>query len=140
MIKNILIEANKYNEVKEILNNIVNLSNNSYPVSPFVDEDGITKWNVDGTIIKNQAIELLNIIDNNLGFINKDFYYLWNYIHSQSDIKLHNYAVALSHRHEPYDDMDDIRTWEILDNLIYCFSLDEEDTLNWSIPEGWKNK
>ena len=53
---------------------------------------------------------------------------------------LHNYSVSLSHRNEPTEDMDDIRTWEILDNLIFCFRLDEEDNLHWSIPEGWKNK
>lgn len=48
---------------------------------------------------------------------------------------LHNYAVSISHRKVPEIDMENIRVWEILDNMLICWN-DEE----WNIQDGWKKE
>ena len=66
--------------------------------------------------------------------LSDSFWNLYQYVHTHTDTLLHNYSVRISHRKEPLIDMEIIRAWEILDNLI--INRTGED--NWHIPEGWK--
>lgn len=138
-IKQELERANKYDDVKEVLIRITmnNSLSYNYPVDPFTDEDGTTKWRIDGNEVKFEAYRLLYYIDglNKSDFTGEDFSNLRQYVTTRTNILLHNYTVSLSHRNEPKTDMDLIRTWEVLDNLLYCLGDD-----NWRIPDGWKRK
>ena len=139
-IKRTLMEANRYEEVKDILINICTNSSLlplSCPVNAFVDENGVTQWRVNGDAVHKEACGLLNIIeDDDLVYddINLSSYSnLLQYVLSKSDMMIHNYAVFISHRDTPVDDMEVIRNWEILQNLI--LNLADKD---WDIPDGWK--
>lgn len=147
-IKKELEDANRYKDVKTIITNIIkdpNLSGN-YPVNPFRDEDGNTKWRVNGDLVKYEAYKLLSVIDGWYDEIDditgKDFANLFQYITTESDRLLHSYVISLSHRHEPKIDMDVIRTWSIIDNMICHLDIHdingEDDDRHWRIPEGWK--
>ena len=135
-IEQILKEANRYDAIQQILKDIVADNQQTYPVDPFIDNDHKTKWRVDGDNVRKDAKELLRIIDNNEA-INTDFLYLTQYVRTKSDALLHNYAVSISHRNEPKIDMEKIRCWEILDNLLTnCCNGQLDD--DWYIPTGWK--
>ena len=49
---------------------------------------------------------------------------------------MNNYVVSISHDHEPTIEMNDIKSWMILDNLISCLNTDGD----WTIPDEWKRK
>lgn len=138
-IKDILKEAGRYEDILNILNNIINADNEcgSYPVSAYVMEGKIS-FGVDAKLVKKEATELLKyIVDGEDGAIIEScvsVYNLYNYVQSESNIQLHNYAVHLSHNVAPQVSMDTIRNWEILDNLIACLGSEDQ----WHIPDGWK--
>lgn len=136
MIKDNLKEAKRYDEVVNILKNIISDNQSAYPVTAFVDNDGKTKWDVDGSLVKEEASRFLDVIENGetKQMSIDDFLYLTQVIHTETDMRLHNYAVAISHRSEPHIDMEQIRSYEILENLLY--NLDDVD--KWTIPDGWK--
>lgn len=137
-VKNKLIESNKYDDIVEILNNIINDKISSYPVDPYID-DGDTKWRVDGDKVRTEAVKLLYTINNNTisEYSFDDFNELHQYVQTQTDMKLHNYAINISHNIEPLEDMNIIRSWLILDNLI--INMADQCTFEWYIPDGWKN-
>lgn len=144
-IHEILKAANKYDDVKNILTDIIKDNEPDYPVKAFINDDGETKWRVKGKSVRNEAAKILTIIDgknfvktNNSDETTDDFQNILSYVTTTSDIKLHNYAVALSHRTEPKDNLDDIRSWETLENLIY--HLRSNDDWAWEIPNGWHRK
>lgn len=138
MIKNTLIEANRYEDIINILNNIIKSTPDaSIPVNAFVAEDGKTKWEVDGKIVVEEAKILLQLIsgEDTSGII--DFKHLDQFVRTKTYTFLHNYAVAISHRKESNIDIDVIRSWEILDNLIINFE-DIKKGDEWHVPDGWK--
>lgn len=132
-----LKKANRYEEVIAIINNIINDTISSYPLHmPYVDATCMTVWRVDGETVRMQAKILLELINSDSdGNTSDDFTELGAYVHSTCDILLHNYAVAISHKNAPEIDMDDIRPWEILDNLILCWGNNHDAP--WTIPNGW---
>lgn len=137
MIKRILKEAGRYDEIVDVLNNISKETDVSKPVNAFVDYDGKTKWRIDGKLLKYEASKFLQIISAEEITEKLDIDYfneLLQYIHTKSDTLLHNYAVSISHRNEPEIDMEYIRSVEILENLLYNLN----DYKKWYIPDGWK--
>lgn len=140
-IKEILIDANRYEDIVNILKDISKMDDNSYsyPVRVFIDSDGETKWRVDGKSVNEQSSKLLKLIeDGSDGISNDDFTYLSEYVRSHTDMLLHNYAITITHRRDP-EDMETIRPWVILDNLISCWNLGlNDDDSAWDIPIGWK--
>lgn len=139
MIKDILKEANRYDDVMGIIESIIlNTESRSYPVDAYINDEGETRWRVDGDLIKYEAVKLLKTISEGSEHetIGKDFMNLEQYVLSHSNMLLHNYAVSISHRKEPETDIDVIRVWEILDNLLINWSGDGID--DWYIPNGWK--
>ena len=138
--------ADKYDDVKEILTKIAMDDNISseHQVSPFIDEDGETKWRIDGNKVRFEAYKLLYYLEglHVSDVTGKDFSNLFQYVSTNTTMLLHNYAVSISHRHEPEIDMDLIRTWLIIDNMLCCFDnpFDEPDNGYWRIPDGWRNR
>lgn len=132
-IKDILKEANRYEDIKSILEKIISDDRRaSHPVNAFVDEHGNTQWRVDAGLVREEAAELLSNIENDTKSGIKSN--LVEYTMTHSNMLLHNYAVHVSHRKEPKEDaMDEIRNWLILENLLMCWSDDD-----WDIPDGWK--
>lgn len=143
--KSILEKAGRYDSSVAILKKVITcLQDSSVPVDPFVDDNNITQWRVEGKKCKEQAAQVLQIITDEV-IINKDdlvgkldeIYYL---IKSNADMKLHNYAIYQSHRKTPYEDMETIRNYLVLADLI--LNLDTKNEVNpdesWSISEGWK--
>lgn len=140
-IKEALKEANRYDEVINILNEIISKNDHSSrAVKLFIDKEGKPSYHVDGKLVVQEAVDLLQLIDEETftedeNLFNK-FSNLWKYVNFQSDMLLHNYSVSISHRKKPETDMEIIRVWEILENLIICFNID--DKASWKIPEGWR--
>lgn len=136
-IKSALEKSNRYDDIIGILDEITKKNDASYPVNTFMDANGEARIRVDGNRVRNEAAELLKLInsdefdENNIKFPN-----LMEYVRTQSDTLLHNYAIQISHRIEPDIDMDIIRCWVILDNILICLNsgylLDD-----WAIPSGW---
>lgn len=138
-IKKILEEANRYNGVISIIESIISSCNTgTLPVKAFVTKQGTTEWRVSASMVNQEAIILLKTIEeeDEKSKSESDFSNLFQYIHSTTDMLLHNYAVSISHRKVPETNMDDIRIWEILDNMLMCW--DFEDDEEWYIPDGWK--
>lgn len=140
MIKETLKEAGRYEEVMSILKNIsLKSSLITYPVHPYAIKHGKICFRVDGSKLVKEAKDLIQAIEeNDEEKLKLDNYLnLHHFVQSTSDDLLHNYAVHVSHKNTtPNIDMEKIRVWEILDNLIIC--LDYEDGSKWYIPDGWK--
>lgn len=138
MIKKILEDANRYDDVKNILNNIIKDNQYSYPVNAFGDDYGRIKYRVDGNAVRKEASILLQLIDEEKEINEKsrdNISNLFRYVRSQYDMLLHNYAVYISYKKDPDVDIDIIRSWGILDSLISCFDYVDD---NWYIPNGWR--
>lgn len=147
-MKEILEEANRYEDIKTILTKIITEDNisSTYRVDPFVDRpSGVTKWSVDRDDVQEETHNLLENIDNGVVYGECErgvFRNLERYIKYTSSIKLRCYAVAeANNNHTPGDTtIDDIRIWLILDNLL--FGLNRPNyayNSRWKIPEEyWK--
>ena len=157
-IKEKLLEAGRYGSVLNILEKITNDNQSTYPTDPYVvyystktecrdDSRPIhtcadcsskeTKWRVDGEDVRKEASKLISRIslEQDETIKEEDYFNLRQYISTETCRMLHNYAVSISHRNDnPKEDMEVIRTWEILENLL--FNLD--DVSSWTIPNGWK--
>lgn len=135
MIKQILTHAGRYNDTVNILENIIIENVNEYPVYMCVSNGKVTNF-VSGVFVREEAAKLLLSINNDIKISGyQPFPNLERYVITRTNDLLHNYAVALTHGAEPTTDIDIIRTWEILQNLIICYHDDD-----WNIPEGWKYK
>ena len=137
-IKEKLLEAGRYSAILNILEKIIKDDQSSYPTDAYRDYSlKETKWRVDGEDVRKQAAILYAKISFEVDETLKeeDYFYLRQYISSETCMMLHNYAVSISHRNDnPKEDMEVIRTWEILENLL--FNLD--DVSSWTIPNGWE--
>ena len=142
--KSILEEAGRFNSSVVILKKVITcLQDDSFPVDPFIDNNNITQWKVEGKKCKEQATQILKVItdeviidkDELVGKLN-DIYYL---IKSSANMKLHNYAIYQSHRKTPFDDMESIRNYLVLADLILNLNTKNENPdYSWSVPESWK--
>lgn len=142
--KESIIKAGRLNDIRNILCDIISETDrSSYPVDAFVDTDGQTKWRVDGESVRLEAREVLfQLLETNE--IKGRFDDLHQYLLSWVNMELHNYSIAISHRHDPSDgytptvDMEKIRSLLIIENCLCCLNLDPEESGEWSIPNGWK--
>lgn len=132
--KEIIIEAGRFDDVIHALSKIIQKTtgNETLPVNPFVDEQGLTKWRVDGKAVCDQAVTLLYQLVHDFP-IQGDFESLLIYVKSSADIDLHNYANDVAHRLIPVINMENIRTMLIIGKMLQC--LNDE---TWDIPDGWK--
>lgn len=136
-----LKEGHRYEDVQKILTDIINKKDDgTYPVNAFV-KDNETLWRVDCTKVKEQAKKLQSIISQEKIFVleEDEFVDLLQYVNTHVDILLHNYANAISHRREPYVDMEEVRSYSVLwitiNNLHLMYYGEEPD---FSIPKGWR--
>lgn len=139
-IKNVLEEANRYEDVISIINHIIKDYNAlSYPVNPFIYKGSI-KNSVDGKMVRKEASNILKSIEENeYDLKSDDFLNLHRYVKSHANDLLHNFAVSISHRVDPIIDIDIIRSWMILDNLIDNLDIinNYDNDHRWYIPKGW---
>lgn len=141
--KNVLKEANRYDEVINILNKIIkdNKKAGSVPVAVFIGENGKAKCDVDGRLVAKEAKNLLVLIDQEVQIKDNKIFDLFSnlhkYVNSHTDDLLHNYAISISHTSSSIISMESIRPWLILDNLIDNLVI-IEDISSWHIPEGWR--
>lgn len=137
-LKSVLIKGNRYIDVVNMLCEIVKSTSNDFPLHhPYMDEKNVTHWRVNGEEVRKQAFLLLNMIDNNsCGDTDEDFTHLRAYLHSESEIYMINYAVAMSHNHKPENDIEVVRRWLILSNLVDCWGEINRD-MPWYISEHW---
>lgn len=140
-----LKEANRYDDVIEILDNIITTTNRmtTCPVNPY-SRDGFISYKVNGKDVSEEAEKFLQLIkgDTTEGLNEKSFMNLGLYIKTNSDIQLHNFAVLASHRilrpdSEVVTELDTIRKWEILDNMLDNFKL-YNFLDDYKIPDGWR--
>lgn len=129
-IKEILEEANRYEDIKTILTKIITEDDisSTYRVDPFIGPNGIRKWSVKRDDVKEEARKLLEIIDS--GEVHGEcargiFRNLERYISYNKDIKLRCYAVAeANNNHTPGDTtIDDILNWLLLDDLLFGLNV-----------------
>ena len=103
---------------------------------PLIDRLNHTLWSIDTKSIIEQAARLIIIIEDGCdGNTEDDFDKLSAYVNDKSDTLLHNYAVSVSHKIEPEYNIDTIRCWEILDNMLACWNNNYDEP--WCIPDGW---
>jgi len=140
MVKNILKDAGRYEDVVGILKGIISDTEYSYPVDAYVIKTGETLWRVDGDIVRSEAEKLLRLIEEGVAEENDSFMTLYEYINTHTNAKLHNYAIAISHRHEPDVDMEELRSWLVLWNLIICYHDTYVVDTEWSVSEGWRKQ
>lgn len=138
-IKQILENANRFEDVSDAINHIIfTIDDRSYPVNPIIRDNSITN-RVDGKSIKEEATEFLKLINNPSDSIEdtiEKYENLLAYVESESDMMLHNYAISISHKREPHDDMELIRVLLIIKSLIWW--LNNDGDYEFDIPDGWK--
>lgn len=146
-IKNILKNANRYEDTLKILDTIAAMNGTSYPVEAFVDEDNITRWRIDGKDLRKEAKLCKQIVmsdtttDTNYSLSN-----IFQYVHSYTNMLLHNYANSLAHRNIPNDNLNTIRAWLVVGSVIdHCdtnyktmYDNCNDSLSNDLIPNGWK--
>lgn len=91
--------------------------------------------------VKKEAERLVYLInEEKVEKLSEDLPNLTQFVEKLSDVKLHNYAVSISHRIQPPAiDMEIIRSWEILENLLnYAIIVQQIPEIVWGIPDGWK--
>ena len=136
-IKKVLKEAGRYEDTLRILGEIINTNKvpDDAPIaSYYVNSDGELKCRVDGGLVRKEASALLNILIHEED-LDINVSHLDEYITSATDIMLHNYAISISHKKEPNNDMEIIRSWLILYTMVW--ELNNGVALG-SIPKGWK--
>ena len=138
-IKSILKEANRYDEVVDILKTIIVSPNtNHYAVALYYDKDGTVRNDVDAGSVKLEAAILLLCIEDIIDYEHQDLTYLSVYFSDMTNTLLHNYSVSLTHKEEPNTSIDTIRCFSIITNLVDCINGGFME--NWTIPDGWKKE
>lgn len=137
-LKSVLIKGNRYIDAVNMLYEIVNSTSNDFPLHhPYIDENNVTHWRVNGEEVRKQASLLLSLLDNDsCGDTDEDFTHLMAYLNSELEVYMINYAVAMSHNHTPENDIEVVRRWSILSNLVNCWGAINRD-MPWYIPEHW---
>lgn len=142
VVKRVFEEANRYEEVVNLLTKISELNHMSYAIRPVIDGEGNVTRSLSGGCISREAKRLLELIVQGAtlrsivsesdadGFEN-----LRKYISNETDVLLHNYAIHLSHGCNPTMDIDTIRVWLILNNFFFCINM---EGVRWSIPKTWE--
>ena len=140
IIRKILEDAGRYYDCFNILHNIINEfdEDTNYPC-PHKDDNGERKERIKGKLIIDEASKLLPLIqsDQEVDRTKYDFDNLRSYISFKTNIMLHNYAVDISHHNDPDDDMETIMGFMVLENLLDCWRI-SDDNFFWTIPETWK--
>lgn len=146
-IRETLTEANRLQEVMAILTNIFSIEDANLPVNLHFNSEGDATSRVAVKNLRKGSGILLSKIDSEpdeIGFriTEKESWFLMElgiYVESKLQLKQMNYANAVSHNHLPtYFDIEEIRTWSILNNLLTQVNNLEED-FNFCIPEAWKS-
>lgn len=137
-----LTNAKRYYEVLRILRKIDSIEDSSLPVDPYGDDDGKINYRIDVSVLKDDASRLLYCLEHPIYTQycpkSENAIVLSRYVRTHNDMFLHNYANAISHNSEPDVDIDIVRPWLILENLIWYLFNDSE--MEWYVPEGWKSK
>lgn len=144
-IKEIIKETGRYEQIMEFL--IKELTSNaSYAVRPFYKDYEIVK-EISSADIHKGIKWFMYLIKKQEEEITEQYYddKLWaleRRVSDYLDTLLHNYANAISHRHEgSKSDMETIRTLQVLYDVInffmydFTFEIDDERILE--IPVAW---
>ena len=144
-IKEILKEANRYEDVIELLDSIItdNTLKKQFPaVSMFVTDNGEIAHNISGEKVVMQAALLKNLIEkDSISIDTNELNFLFKYTDDILNSALHNYAVSISHRDDPEltgNTIERIRILEILNNLLVNHFQPIYNESDWYIPNGWK--
>ena len=136
-IKEQLIDAGRYERINKILIGIMGNKDPEPPVKAYVNDNDITMWRIDGIKLASEAKDLYGKICDNKSTTDltiDDYLNLLHFVETQADMLLHNYANSIMHRHKPKTKPGKIRSYLILDNMLFCLGGD------WKIPDGWKRK
>lgn len=131
--KSVLEEAGRYESSIEILNCMIKY---------FVANDDEVKYHLYTYKCKDQAAQILKVItdeviigkDDLVGKLD-DIYY---HISTEADIMLHEYAINQSYQIKPIYDIENIRSYLVLVNLIIYLNInnDIDSDKSWSVPKG----
>lgn len=138
-----LKEAGRYEQVMETLL-LIACNNNTYlPVRPYFQK-GEAISRVLTSDLRAGIRYLLKKIKSNTRVAPGDeggfslLSPLEQYISSEADIKMHNYANMCSHKKVALEsDLEEIRVYSIIHSIICYMENPEWDDI-WEIPEGWK--
>lgn len=130
--------------LEEVLEMVVAIATReaSFPCDPYMRrEEWITHISMDD-VRSNIRMWLRAITREVTESIDLEF--LYAYVDSQLNMKLHNYAVDISHREQPSDEeMETIRElstlWESIVYLQNPFDVDG-NIVEMDIPSGWKRE
>jgi len=139
-IEKILKEAGRLEGVKKILEGIMvddKDHNNKYVVEMYVDKKGEFSYLVDSRRVKNEAEKLLNSLPKD--DINKNIIFrnLYRYVNFNVLRKLSGYSIDVARKRET-DDIEIIRDWLVLQDLIIYFNEDFAGDIEWQIDDCWK--
>lgn len=141
MYKKILKDANRYDDICNILKEIANIKDYDLPVRAFVSRKGGWENRIIVSNLKSESKLLLEILsqdlDSDFDMCIDDYENLYEFVNTYADDLLHNYAVSLSHKKDPEYNIEKVRPWLILSNLLICLTVTTKEE-PWSIPDGWK--
>ena len=136
-VKKALIEANRLDDVQEVLKKITYTSDGNFPVYLFIDYDNTAKYRVDGDKVRSQAIALSKQIEADCVVPTSDFIHLYQLIESRTRMNMHNYANSALHRKESDVDLDSVRTLVIIKSIIDSMGICDDKEMPWDVPAGW---
>lgn len=134
--------AGRYEEIIDILNKIGEIKDTTLPVYCYSGENGEACFRISVHQLKADARKLLTILSLSP---KNSFVELWeeedsfetikHYLHTETEVFLHNYANSISHRHTPKYDIEEIRATLVLQDLVWNLWNDID---TWDIPDGWR--
>lgn len=109
-----------FNDVVNIFTNAAKLESAIYPIAYFGGYKHIKGSNIrsDANIVLSFIIGDLDIVTNN------DVEFIGDWVKSNLDCKLHNYANSLSYGVDPVETIEEIQLWQICNSLLNYFRYD----------------
>lgn len=134
-----LKKSGRYDEIISILKTIKMIQDYSLPVDCYCGDDGKAAFRIKVSDLRSDADKILTMLYSNETFVvledGDNFEAIFHYLTTHCNMFLHNYANTISHRKTPENDIDDIRSSLILENLIMNIHGGLDD---WDIPVGWR--
>lgn len=151
-IKEAIIESGRYNEILDIVNELL-VRSCDYPISTTIDDRGnVLRWISPkaiamGVLAWQDYIETTGEYPDSVSeyMVRKEKLYGFSLVVENAlEVLLHNYANSCAHRNIPDEsDLEVIRAYEILNSSIYAilspfYDPETGEFDPWTVSEGWK--
>ncbi len=140
-----LTESGRFGEICAILDKINAKNQSDFPVSLRYDPEGNLISRVSKDDVKKGIILwylLINRPEQDFSIEEANACYpLYALVDDYLNMLFHNYTVTLSHKVEPQEDLETIRTWAVLKtslgHITFRLSSAWDEFTPFSVPKGW---